>query len=79
MSDTEKMVREELGKIIGKDTKDIPKNANLIEEVGLDSLNILEVFGMVEGKFNVVVEPEKISELRTIEDIVNIIENNKEW
>lgn len=78
MSDTEKMVREELGKIIGKDTKDIPKNANLIEEVGLDSLNILEVFGMVEGKFNVVVEPEKISELRTIEDIVNIIENNKE-
>lgn len=78
MSDTEKMVREELGKIIGKDTKDIPKGANLIEEVGLDSLNILEVFGMVEGKFNVVVEPEKISDLRTIEDIVNIIENNKE-
>ena len=77
MNDTEKMVREELGKIIGKDTSDIPKDANLMEDVGLDSLNVLEEFGMVEGKFNVVVEPEKISELRTIEDIVNIIESNK--
>ena len=77
MNDTEKMVREELGKIIGKDTSDIPKDANLMEDVGLDSLKVLEVFGMVEGKFNVVVEPEKISELRTIEDIVNIIESNK--
>ncbi len=77
MNDTEKMVREELSKIIGKDTNDIPKDANLMEEIGLDSLNILEVFGMVEGKFNVVVDPEKISELRTIEDIVNIIDRNK--
>lgn len=77
MNDTEKMVREELGKIIGRDTNDISKDANLMEDVGLDSLNVLEVFGMVEGKFNVVVEPEKISEIRTIEDIVNIIENNK--
>ena len=77
MNDTEKMVREELSKITGKDTNDISRDANLLEEVGLDSLNILEVFGMVEGKFNVVVEPEKISELRTIEDIVNIIESNK--
>lgn len=77
MSDTEKMVREELGEIIGKDTKDIPKDANLMEDVGLDSLDVLEVFEMVEEKFKVMVGSEKISELRTIEDIVNIIESNK--
>ena len=77
MNETEKMVREELGKIIGKDTDEISKDANLIEDVGLDSLNVLEVFGMIEEKFNVVVDPEEISEMKTINDIVNIIENNK--
>ena len=77
MCETEKIVRDELAKILGKDTDQISSDANLIEEVGLDSLNVLEIFGMVEEKFNVVVDPEKISELKTIKDIVNIIEENK--
>lgn len=77
MSETEKIVREELGKIIGKDTEQISKNDDLIEHVGLDSLIILEIFGMIEEKFNVILAPEKISEMKTIEDIVNIIESNK--
>lgn len=79
MSETEKIVREELGKIIGKDTEQISKNDDLIEHVGLDSLIILEIFGMIEEKFNVILAPEKISEMKTIEDIVNIIESNKKW
>lgn len=77
MNETEKMIREELSKITGKDTDQISKDANLIEDVGLDSLNVLEVFGMIEEKFNIIVDPEEISELRTINDIVNLIENNK--
>lgn len=77
MNETEKMIREELSKITGKDTDQISKDANLIEDVGLDSLNVLEVFGMIEEKFNIIVDPEEISELKTINDIVNLIENNK--
>ena len=48
MSETEKIVREELSKIIGKDTDQISKDDDLIECVGLDSLIILEIFGMIE-------------------------------
>lgn len=77
MSETERIVREELSKITGKSTEQISKDDNLIEDVGLDSLNVLEVFGMIEEKFNVVVDPEEISEIRTIDDIVNLIEKNK--
>lgn len=77
MSETEKIVREELSKIIGKDTDQIAKNDDLIEHVGLDSLIILEIFGMIEEKFNIILAPEKISEMKTIEDIINIIESNK--
>ncbi len=77
MSETEKIVREELSKITGKSTEQISKDDNLIESAGLDSLNVLEVFGMIEEKFNIVVDAEKISEIKTISDIVNLIESNK--
>lgn len=77
MSETEKTVREELSKITGESTDKISKDDNLIEDVGLDSLNVLEVFGMIEEKFNVVVNSEEISEIRTIGDIVGLIERNK--
>ena len=77
MSETEKIVREELSKIIGKDTDEISINDDLVDHVGLDSLSILEIFGMIEEKFNVVLEPDKISKMKTIEDIVNLIEKNK--
>ena len=77
MTDIEKIVREELGKIANKDISDISREDNLVEHVGLDSLSILEVFGMMEEKFNIVLEPDKISELQTIADIVRLIEDNK--
>ncbi|MDQ5984016.1 MAG: Acyl carrier protein [Eubacteriales bacterium SKADARSKE-1] len=77
MSEIEKKVREELGKIIGKDGFAIPDDANLIEDVGMDSLNILEVFGMIEDTFKVLVPSEKISEMKTIKDIVSIITEAK--
>lgn len=77
MTDIEKIVREELGKIANKDISDISSEDNLVEHVGLDSLSILEVFGMMEEKFNIVLEPDKISELQTIADIVRLIEENK--
>ncbi len=77
MSETEKIVREELSKIIGKDTDEFSINDDLVDHVGLDSLSILEIFGMIEEKFNVVLEPDKISEMKTIEDIVTLIEKNK--
>ena len=77
MSEIEKKVREELGKIIGKDGFAISEDANLIEDVGMDSLNILEVFGMIEDTFKVLVDSEKISEMKTIKDIVSIIEESK--
>ena len=77
MTDIEKIVREELGKIANKDISDISREDNLVEHVGLDSLSILEFFGMMEEKFNIMLEPVKISELQTIADIVRLIEENK--
>ena len=77
MSEIEKIIREEIGKITEKDGFKIPSNANLINEIGLDSLNVLEMFDLIEEKFNILIAPEKFFKIKTIEDIVKIIENTK--
>lgn len=78
MNEIEKKVREELGKIIGRDGFAIPEDANLIEDIGMDSLNVLEVFGMIEENFKILVGAEKISEMKTIKDIVTIVSQTKD-
>lgn len=77
MSEIEKAVREELGKIVKIDTMAISADANLTQEAELDSLSVLELFGMIEDRFHVLVPPEKVSEMNTINDIVKIIKECK--
>lgn len=77
MSEIEKAVREELGKIVKIDAMSISDNADLTQEAELDSLSVLELFGMIEDRFHVLVPPEKVSDMKTIKDIVRIIEECK--
>ena len=77
MNDIEKAVRKELGKIIKVDIMSISGDDNISEIAELDSLSILELFGMLEERFKVTLPPEKVAEMKTINDIVKIIEGCK--
>ena len=77
MNEIEKVVREELGKLTKADIKNMSDDENISEYTGLDSLSFLELFGKIEEKFQILVSPEKISEIQTIKDIVKIIEESK--
>ncbi len=77
MNQTEKIIREEIGKLLETDGTKIPGDASLIKDVGLDSLNILEMFDLIEEKFGIMIEPEKFAEMKTINDVVRIIEEYK--
>ena len=77
MNQTEKIIREEIGKLLETDGTEIPGDASLIKDVGLDSLNILEMFDLIEEKFGIMIEPEKFAEMKPINDVVRIIEEYK--
>lgn len=77
MNQTEKIIREEIGKLLETDGTEIPGDASLIKDVGLDSLNILEMFDLIEEKFGIMIESEKFAEMKTINDVVRIIEEYK--
>ena len=77
MNGIEKFVREELAKLTKADVMNMSDDENISEYTGLDSLSFLELFGKIEEKFQILISPEKISEIQTIKDVVKLIEENK--
>ncbi len=77
MNQTEKIIREEIGKLLETDGTKISGNASLIKDVGLDSLNILEMFDLIEEKFGIIIDSKNFAEMKTINDVVRIIEECK--
>ena len=55
-------------------TDDIKDDANVIEDLGADSLDIVELLMSFEDEFKVSIPDEKLEELKTIPQIVKVIE-----
>lgn len=52
-------------------------NDNLYTDLGLDSLAVVELVMMCENEFGIVIEDETIEKLRTVKDIISVIEKGK--
>lgn len=55
-------------------TDDISDGANIIEDLGADSLDVVELLMTFEDEFKVSIPDEKLEELKTIPQIVKIID-----
>lgn len=62
-------------------TDDIADDANVVEDLGADSLDIVELLMTFEDEFKVSIPDEKLEELKAIPQIVKVIDeytkNNK--
>ena len=50
---------------------------NIAEELGADSLDLVEILMSLEDEFGISIPDEAIPEIKTVDDIVNFIQNNK--
>lgn len=64
------LVAEQLG--ISKDT--ITEESNIIEDLGADSLDVIEMLMTLEEEYGITIPDEKISQIKTIGQIVELIE-----
>ena len=55
----------------------IKGDTNIAEELGADSLDLVEILMSLEDEFGISIPDEAIPTIKTINDIVNFIENNK--
>lgn len=72
--DTFKKVKEVLLENLGCSEEDIKLESNLIEDLGADSLDIVELSLALEEDFNITVADEDFEKIQTVGAIVEYIE-----
>ena len=50
-------------------------HARIIEDLGADSLDVVEMFMTLEEEFELTIPDENVVELKTVIDVINYIEN----
>ena len=74
------MVFDKLKEIIAEqlsvDEDTITPEANIQEDLGADSLDIVELIQTIEDEYDISIPDEAVEEIKTVNDIVNYIEKN---
>lgn len=75
MSTFEK-VKNMLVEKLGVNENLVTMESEIIKDLGADSLDLVEMLLSLEENFGVVVSDEQTESIKTVGDIVNIIDNN---
>jgi len=66
-------IKEAIQQVTGVDAAGISDSASYIDDLGLDSLAILEIAVAVEGQFKFQATDEELSSIRTVEDTIALV------
>lgn len=53
----------------------LDSNAKIIDDLGADSLDIVEMFMTLEEEFEITIPDDKVIGLKTVGDVVNFVKN----
>ncbi len=70
-------IRKLLAEQINISQDEIKMESDIINDLGADSLDVVEMLMAVETEFNVTVPDEIAMEMKTIGDVVSFIEKNQ--
>jgi len=70
-------VKEIIANQLSIDVKKLTENTNIAEELGADSLDVVEILMALEEEFNVSIPDEAIPNIKTVKDVVEFIDKNK--
>ncbi len=70
-------VKELLSNQLNIDEEKITLNSKIVEDLGADSLDVVEMLMTLEEEYGIVVTDEDAVKIVTVNDIVNLIDSNK--
>ena len=76
-SAVETKVREIICEQLGVSEGDVTPDASFIEDLGADSLDIVEFVMALEEEYDMEISDEEAEKIRTVQDVVNYIESHK--
>lgn len=75
MSPTAEKVRAILAAQLDVDEDKITADTNIAEELGADSLDLVELMMSVEEEFDITIEEDKVQSFKTVADVANYIDD----
>jgi acyl carrier protein len=77
-SAVEAKVREIICEQLGVNEGDVTPEASFIEDLGADSLDIVELVMALEEEYDMEISDEEAEKIRTVHDVVSYIERQKQ-
>ena len=75
MQDIEKKIKEVIADKLGKSVDEIKDEASFIEDLGADSLDIVDMIMKLEEEFGVSIPDEDLDKIRTVKDAIDYIKS----
>ena len=76
-TDIKKTVKHIIAKHLGIEEKKVKDSSNLSDDLGADSLDILELIMAVETEFDIEIPDRIIENIKTVQDIITYLKENK--
>ena len=70
-------VRDIVVEQLGSEADEVTLESTFIDDLGADSLDIVELIMAFEEEFNVEIPDEAAETIKTVQDVVNYIDQNK--
>ena len=71
-------IKDVLSKQLRISIEEIDSDASIMEDLGADSLDVVEMLMTLEDQFNTTIPDEDVPSLKTVRDIAEYLENNME-
>ncbi|SDB07832.1 MULTISPECIES: acyl carrier protein [unclassified Butyrivibrio] len=70
-------IKELIAEILAVDEDKITKDSKLIDDLGADSLSVVELHMEIEERLGVKIPDEEVANLKTVQDVLTAIEAHK--
>ncbi|HYH03157.1 MAG TPA: acyl carrier protein [Bacillota bacterium] len=70
--DIDQEIKEIVTQITGKDAAQMDPAATFTEDLGIDSLMVLELLAEIENKYDIEIPPEKLVAMKTLQGVINV-------